>query len=144
MVHNNNNQGGHLFSGFSLSVVLLTIFFTYTLHTYAQDSTGFYLKSNTHRCVALRQGQTCYKKIQLQWQALQSGNYCLLNRENNTTLQCWHQESGGEIATEFESGVDVSYVLRNENGDEDLAEVVIKVSWVYEPKPDKANGWRLF
>jgi hypothetical protein len=110
----------------------------------AQNNNGFDLESDSDRCVALRQGQTCYKKIHLQWTAQQTGNYCLVELQTNITIQCWQQQSQAEVDIEFESTQDLTYVLRRENDSVNLAETVVKLSWVYEPKPNRSSGWRLF
>ena len=138
---NNNNGKHHIFkSGLRLIGLLLSCV---SVSMAAQTDNAYDLEANSNRCVALRQGQTCYKKIKLQWRAPQTDNYCLYQRQNNNQIHCWQQQSEGEFELELESKQDTTYVLRRDNESVNLAEFTITLSWVYAPK-QQSSGWRLF
>ena len=150
MQDNNKSKLVRHLSSFGLTLPPCTTFFIawfsllISFHTYAENFTGFSLESNIKQCVALRQGQICYKKIILQWQATNNDNYCIVELGSNKIIQCWQQQNQGSTGIEFESDKDTSYALRRQNQTENLASTEIKISWVYEPKPPKSSGWRLF
>ena len=74
---------------------------------WAQDSGEFSVQTDNNRCVALRQGQICYKEINLRWQASKPGDYCLIDLDKNQSLNCWSQESQGAMVVEFASDHDL-------------------------------------
>jgi len=141
MSNNNNSKHQIIKSGLCLIGLLLSFV---AQGVGAQNELGFSLQGSSNRCVALRKGQTCYKKITLQWHAPQAGNYCVYDSQSNKPLQCWQQQTAGDLVLKFESQQDIDYELRRENNDSPLAEFLIKVSWVYEPKPDRSTDVRLF
>lgn len=134
-------------STFVLLICTLVVSLFITINTHAQDSaqsTKFSLTSKTKQCVALRQGQACYKKINFQWKADTNNDYCVIELESRKIIQCWQQQNNGSVNVEFESDSDTTYVLRQQGDTEDLASTEIKISWVYKPKSEKSSGWRLF
>lgn len=140
MFYNNNSNQIFFVSGWRLIGLLLS----FAVPVYSQTNADYVLESDAKRCVALRQGQTCYKKVKLRWRAPNSGNYCVYVAGSNTPLQCWQQQLSNEMTVDFESGEDTVYVLRQENTSNNLAEFTISVSWVYEPQQDSSSNWRLF
>ena len=74
------------FSGY-FSLLLLT----WANYTQAappvHNATGLFV--TPERCVALRQGQTCYQEVIFSWRQAQKGNYCLVNLSTKQVLTCW-------------------------------------------------------
>ncbi len=122
----------------------LSAVFLFSSPAQSQNTTAYSLDSNINQCVALRQGQTCYKTITLQWQAQQTDDYCIVELGSNKIIQCWQQQNQGSSRAEFESDSDTTYALRKQNDTSNLATIEIQISWVYQPKPSKSSGWRLF
>lgn len=94
-------------------------------------------------CVALHQGRKCYASVSLQWQAIQQGNFCIYQKDNNKEIQCWKNSKGNQIQFEFESSVKLEYQLIAIEKNRVIAETAIDVSWVHKATPRKRR-WRLF
>lgn len=96
------------------------------------------------RCVALRQGQTCYQQVQFNWRSSQKGDFCLINKNQNMTLQCWTQKAKGQFSYDFQAQQSRSYVMRAKDSNIDLALQKITVAWVYKSSKRPKASWRLF
>lgn len=129
-------------SYFFLALLLTTTALSCRLS--AQSINEFSLTSNTKQCVALRQGQQCYKTITFRWQAQQLDDYCIVELSTRKIIQCWQQQDHGDVNVKFESADDETYALRKQNQTDNLASTDITISWAYKPKPEKSGGWRLF
>lgn len=102
------------------------------------------LTSSPARCVALRQGQICYQKVEFTWQSTRSGDFCIIDASQNTPLQCWVQSISGQFNYDFQSSHSRNYVIREKNTDIDLAQHSISVAWVYRSSKRPKASWRLF
>lgn len=111
--------------------------------SFGQSENGFSLQVNNNRCVALRQGQTCYKTVTVEWQTPAADNYCIYQANQTDPVHCQAAQQTN-FSVEFESASDVIYELRRAESDTVLATATIKVSWVYQPKKESTRGWRLF
>lgn len=146
MVHHNNTNKRPFVSGVCSAAGLCLVFLfvgIFSSGAHAQETFPYSLIPNKDRCVVLRQGQTCYDDIVINFQAPAINNYCLFTDSNNTPFQCLNQQQG-QFKIDFESDSDVTYSLRLQSSSTDLANVTIQVVWVYEPKKGKKRGFRLF
>jgi hypothetical protein len=110
-------------------------------HALSNQSKDNQLTLHPKKCVSLRQGQTCYVDIELQWSVKVNGNYCLYASNIEEPLQCWTQAQEGRFATEFSSDENTYFYLKHEQ--KTLAEVELKMSWVYKRKRSSVS-WRVF
>ncbi|MGJ8678845.1 DUF3019 domain-containing protein [Paraglaciecola sp.] len=102
------------------------------------------LSITPERCVALRQGQTCYQQVQFNWRNSNKGDFCLIDTNQNTTLQCWTQKTNGQLNYDFQAQQSRSYVMRAKDSSIDLALQKITVAWVYKSSKRPKASWRLF
>jgi hypothetical protein len=134
-----------LMSSSSYFTVLLLIV-TWANHAQSaervQNSTGLFVKPE--RCVALRQGQTCYQEVILSWRQSQKGNYCLINLSTQQILKCWQNAEQGKFNLDFQSTQSTDFALRAENQDIDLSKTQITVSWVFKSSKRPKSSWKLF
>lgn len=107
-----------------------------------QLKTGLFVKPE--RCVALRQGQTCYQEVTFKWLMPHEGNYCLFNLSTKQTLKCWKNSNQGMFYLDFQSTQSTDFVLRAEDQDTELAKTRITVSWVFKSSKRPKSSWKLF
>ncbi|GAC20773.1 DUF3019 domain-containing protein [Paraglaciecola arctica] len=125
---------------------LLLVVFTWA--TYSR-SAEFNQNSNEllvtpERCVALRQGQTCYQEVVFSWRQSQKGNYCLINLLTKHILKCWQNTEQGTFNLDFQSTQSTDFVLRAEKQEIDLSKTQITVSWVFKSSKRPKSSWKLF
>lgn len=96
------------------------------------------------RCVALRQGQTCYLEADVKWKASKAGNYCLANLTTGVLVQCWKNQSSGDLILDFEGVSSNDFALREESQSTDLAKGQIMVAWVFSSSKRNKSNWKLF
>lgn len=107
----------------------------------AQQEALYTLTLSPEKCVALRQGQTCYVDISLNWKAQEKANYCLFAASQETPLQCWQEAAEGELNMEFSSNENTWFYLKRQQAV--LAQVELKMAWVYKSKRSSVT-WRVF
>lgn len=103
---------------------------------------GFTLSTMPSKCVALRQGQICYQRVRLSFNAPERADYCLYRAGDTDPLQCWSNSAGGTLKYDFQSADNVAFYLHN--GSSKVAVSEIKVAWVYKNKTRRRAAWRLF
>lgn len=109
-----------------------------------EKKSSLILNVTPERCVALRQGQTCYQEVVFKWRSLKSGDYCLFNSKVKKALRCWQRAREGLLGIDFQSAEDTIFILRNKNKAEEFATVTMTVAWVYGNKKRRRSSWRLF
>lgn len=107
----------------------------------AQQQQTVNLTLSPEKCVALRQGQTCYVDIVLNWSASAADDYCLYAEKQEKPLRCWDNATKGKFETEFSSNENSHFYLRKANIT--LAQVELKMAWVYKSKRSSVT-WRVF
>ena len=132
-----------MFNRLKLLCILLIAQGAYSMASIANDTKST-LAVNPSRCVALRQGQTCYQRATLNWNATQPGNYCLYGNVNDAPLTCWKNLDHGQHKIDFQSHEDIHYTLREKSSMLIKAQTVITVAWVYKSKKKPRSSWRLF
>lgn len=96
------------------------------------------------RCVALHQGQRCYQKIIITWQASQQNDYCLVIKEAAKQLYCWQQTMNANYRYDFSSDITEIIQLINTQNQQVIAEAKIELAWVYKSNSRRKTHWRLF
>lgn len=108
-----------------------------------QSNANFHFQVKPDRCIALRQGQVCYQKLAFQWAAINS-EVCLVEKGKTETIKCWANNSATRFKYAFESDSEKTYQLQDKTSQTILAEVKVKVAWVYKNSEKVSTGWRLF
>lgn len=96
------------------------------------------------RCVALRQGQTCYLEVEVTWNTLKKGDYCLINLTTGVLNRCWKNQSSGHLLLDFEGTNSNDFALREQAQSTDLARAKIIVAWVFSSSKRNKSNWKLF
>lgn len=117
------------------------LFWMLSLSIKAQEGNGYQLQLSPEKCVSLRQGQTCYLDIELNWSAKVAGRYCIFASTLQQPLRCWDASQKGQLITEFASNENTWFYLKKEQ--ETLAQVELKMAWVYKRKRSPSS-WRVF
>ena len=104
----------------------------------------FLLSSKPSKCISLNEGLVCYQNIQVQWQAPDIGDYCLVQASSNQVLNCWEQQRKGQFKFEFSERQSEDYVLRQKDQANDLADMRIDVKWVYKKNRRDRLRWKVF
>ena len=102
------------------------------------------LNVKPNRCVALRQGQYCYQKLQFTWQNFGKDRVCLYERGSSEPLTCWANSEPYKFIFRFKSTENKTFFLKNERTQLILSEVEVVVAWVYKSGKQVSTGWRLF
>ncbi len=110
---------------------------------YAQENEKL-LSVKPDRCIALRQGQYCYQKLEFSWKIAGEKKYCLLIRGRDEPLVCWQGKKLSLFEYELKSTEDQSFILMDLNTGKVLDEVEVDVAWVYKSRKKVSTGWRLF
>lgn len=121
--------------------VFSLLFWLLTAPAQAQQTEQYSLQLSPEKCVALRQGQTCYVDIVLTWSAPEKNTYCLYAGQQEKPLQCWDNATKGKFETEFSSSENSWFYLKR--ADKTLAKVELKMAWVYKSKRSSVT-WRVF
>ncbi len=102
------------------------------------------LISKPQRCIALHQGQVCYQRIEVRWQAPTAADYCLFWAAEVQPLGCWQQQQQGHMIIEFASDGSRTLRLIERHSGALAAETRIEVAWVYKASTRRKTHWRLF
>ncbi len=102
------------------------------------------LKIKPTRCIALHEGQVCYQKLNISWQADLADSYCLYQQNNKTPLMCWENVAAGKWSYEFEGATTQKLMLLRKQDAKQIAEVSIEVAWVYDASSKRESHWRVF
>jgi hypothetical protein len=128
----------------SFTAMFITLIWASGVHAAATNQYSVGLHVTPERCVALRQGQTCYQEVTFNWRQSQKGNYCLVELSTKHVLQCWQQVNSGMFAWDFQSNESREFALRGQDQTENLAATHITVSWVFKSSKRPKSSWKLF
>lgn len=106
------------------------------------DSAGV-LNVQPKKCVVLRKGLKCYKKIRITFKMPEKGDYCIRLGQSNSPLKCWINSEEGKLSYVFnaENSVNI-YLIRDD--DVVIEENQFTVAWVYNKRRRTRNHWKLF
>ncbi|WP_286233502.1 DUF3019 domain-containing protein [Thalassotalea sediminis] len=124
-------------------LLLILLFISSLLNAQEVPDKQVLLTTTPNNCVTLRQGRTCYAKVNMRWQTQVVGNYCLQVKASGQTLQCWRNSKKNQWTFEFQAREKVDYQLVTLEAQTVLAETSVNVSWVHKATPRKRR-WRLF
>jgi hypothetical protein len=111
--------------------------------TYAQQQPEPKLQITPNKCVALRQGQTCYTDLAIQWHSQEPRDLCVYQTGNSEALKCWQNRTQGSFSGEIKTDKTIEFQLREEKTNLILASSMLKIAWVYKRKR-RAVSWRIF
>jgi hypothetical protein len=126
------------------TLIFVTLMWASSVYSAADNQHNIGLHNTPQRCVALRQGQTCYQEVTFHWHQSQKGNYCLVELSTMDVLQCWQQTQSGKFEWDFQSSESQDFALRNQDKTENLAMTNITVSWVFKSSKRPKSSWKLF
>lgn len=96
------------------------------------------------RCVSLIEGQMCHVTLDVNWEASETGEYCLYQTGRKEAITCWENQRQGRFEMELQTNKNVNYELRQKNNDTVLATAELSLAWVYEAEQKSRLTWRLF
>ncbi len=105
-------------------------------------SDGNSLRLTPSKCITLKEGKLCYEDVDVAWNALQKGNYCLFSNKMKSPIKCWKNVKSGHYSFEFRQSHSLEYTLLNMSNQQLMAKQHFSVKWVYKNRPN--NSWRLF
>jgi hypothetical protein len=121
--------------------LLFFLGYFFPVAVYAEDNL---LQIKPARCIALHEGQVCYQKLTINWQAENADTYCLTQENNKAPLLCWENIVTGKGVYEFESNVTQKFLLIRKRDNKTMAEFSIEVAWVYDARSHRESHWRIF
>ena len=123
---------------------LLLFSFLFFAANAKSESTAPELTAKPARCIALRQGQTCYQKITFRLRTPEQGEYCLHRESLDTALICWRGSELQKYSYDFSGSESEHFSIVDTEKNLSLTKLPIRVAWVYKSEKRKASGWRLF
>jgi len=123
---------------------LIALCCIFTPYIARADSFSSTLSVTPNRCIALQQGQSCFATLKFHWTTPPSGEFCLFDERRKDPLVCWIGNSITTHVQTFESDKNVGYDIRLKSNNESLADVLVKISWVYKSNNSSTSRWRLF
>ncbi len=95
-------------------------------------------------CVVFKEGDKCYARVNVKWQASESGSFCLFRTPDNTELECWNTMSEGHFTEELVMDEAVDYYLVRTDNSEIIIREKLTLSWVHKKSGRPEHSWRLF
>lgn len=100
------------------------------------------LQASPRKCVALKQGSTCYLDLDVNWHSPENGHFCLYLGLRETPLQCWQDSKQGRYSFEFAEAASTRLELRDQDSGQLVGETEIEVKWVYSSRRN-STAWRV-
>lgn len=123
---------------------LIAVSFVLSPGTTLADNLPTTLIVEPNRCIALQQGQTCYADLKFEWANPPTGQFCLFDERQPDPVVCWMGNTLVSYKLQFKSDKNVNFEIRSKPSDLSLAQVLVKVSWVYKSNTSSTSRWRLF
>ena len=104
-------------------------------------------------CVSLHEGQACFTKVIVNWQADLVNDYCLYSTQSSEPIICWEKANEGSVEFELNTENNINFMLAQtpdtrymltQKPYAIIAEAKLTVSWVYKKKKKSSLSWRLF
>lgn len=96
------------------------------------------------KCVAMKQGNSCFVTVEVEWQLPNTGHYCLHSSQQKQEIECWDGKSQGRVELDIKALNNVTFIIRAKDGEQPLLSGLIKMAWVYKKKGKPRRSWRLF
>lgn len=120
---------------------LLALFTLFAPSAYCDDVT---MQVKPKQCVSLQQGDACFAKVSIQWQA-PLGSYCVRDKqEPDNPWHCWQDTNQGQLKTRVEIKKDLHLELYDKQSNHVLEESKIRITWVYKKSNRPVTSWRMF
>jgi len=124
---------------------LLTSAMLFTTNIYAeQNDVVLTLEVDPEQCVSIVQGDDCYVDVKVTWQSKQALDYCLFTSQQSESLQCWNNQTQGQLSKEFVSNENITFYLKRHPSKKIVAEEVLEMAWVYKKNGRSHASWRMF
>lgn len=95
-------------------------------------------------CAVLEEGDMCYVTVNISWQTLQAGEFCIFKEGSVIELKCWAGANEGVFSDTTTLTKSVDYLLVNRLNKQVLARDTVTVSWVYKKRSRPMLHWRVF
>ena len=89
-------------------------------------------------------GKLGFQKVRFSWHHPNPGNFCVVNTSTTQIIKCWQHSSKGEFMHDFQASESNSFALREAQGETDLSQTSITVSWVFKSSKRPKSSWKLF
>jgi hypothetical protein len=96
------------------------------------------------QCVSLRQGQSCFVNVDISWEVIKTGNYCIYSTQKKTPLKCWSNSNAGHFQQELVVKQNVTFTLKSQNNNISIVSSVLELAWVHKAQPLSHSSWRVF
>ncbi|MFC1518397.1 DUF3019 domain-containing protein [Pseudomonadota bacterium] len=137
-----SKQEYNLYHFFGIFILIFSAFCVKadTLETQAQ------LSATPHLCLKDAQNKHCEMDIELNWQLKTDQLICI--ESNYQAMSRWCSDSTDDHSLQFsvKTNKDIHFVLVSKNNNNELADVILKVTTMSEPKVRRRyrNPWSLF
>jgi len=102
------------------------------------------LEVDPEQCVSIVQGDDCYVDVKITWLSKQASDYCLFTSQQSESLQCWNNQTQGQLSKEFVSNENITFYLKQLPSKDIVAEEVLEMAWVYKKNGRSHASWRMF
>ncbi len=96
------------------------------------------------QCVSMRQGQDCFVNVDVSWQVVQKGDYCLYSTQASTPLKCWSNSHIGNFQADIFVTQNVTFTLKSQNNNVSIISSVLELAWVHTTQRLSHSSWRVF
>ena len=132
------NRSTRLVKRWSLLVCLVVALSSLPVSIALADT---FVSVTPQRCVTLREGQPCFIRLRLVWEADPARSVCAYGVDVEP-LACWQDSRGDVLVVEQRLLKNTPFTLRDADGVE-VATTSVTVAWVYKSRRTRRR-WRLF
>ena len=126
------------------ATILLSLLFT-SISASADDVTTLpKLVIKPKQCVSIRQGQNCFVNVDINWQVVKTGDYCLYSTQESTALKCWSNSNIGNFQVDFIVNQNVTFILKSQTNNVPIVSSVLELAWVHKTQRLSHSSWRVF
>ena len=130
------------YSSFTLVWLLILIA---SVNLKADDIAAVKLEIKPTQCVALHHGQNCYSDVVIRFSTSQKADYCLYTSNDMAKpIKCWDNQYQGQHHDEIVTMKNILFTIRQKGQSTVLAQVELKVAWVYRKNSRAKSAWRVF
>jgi hypothetical protein len=96
------------------------------------------------QCVSMRQGQDCFVNVDVSWQVVKKGDYCLYSTKASTPLKCWSNSHIGNFQADIFVTQNVTFTLKSQTNNVSIISSVLELAWVHTTQRLSHSSWRVF
>jgi len=138
-----NKKSNILINKMILSLMTTAMLFVTSVHA-EQNEVVLTLEVDPEQCVSIVQGDDCYVDVKVTWLSKQTHDYCLFTSQESEPLQCWNNQTQGQLTKEFVSNKNITFYLKRHPSKVIVAEEVLEMAWVYKKNGRSHASWRMF